>query len=410
MGSARRPRARQEGKRKVREIGRGDRRPGKAPGAQGKAATAACAPRGRTARALAACLCLAAGLVPACAALAKGDLNVLNWSDYISPATLADFGRAEGVNVNYATLDSDDTLQAKLLTGHSGYDVVYPSSTYLAKQISAGLYEEIDWSRIPNRVNLDPLLLKKLAEQDPGNRYGVPYVWGTDGIIVNVARARRALGKDAPLDSWDLMLKPEVASKLHECGLSMLDAASDVFPIVLAYMGRDPNSRNPADYRDAYEVLRKVRPYIDQFSSNAINDVAGGDICAAMSWSGDAGMIRQRIRQARQNFEVRYVTPAGQTPLWFTLMAIPRDAPNKDNAYRWIDRMLDVKVAAQNTDAITYSTPVPAARALVRPELAADPTIFPSEDEVAGFFVFDPIDPPLMSLITKLWLKFKAGH
>lgn len=401
--------ARQEGIRNVPDIREGDCAPARAVLARAGAVTAGEPPGAPWRRALSAGLACAALLATA-PGHAKGELNILNWSDYVSPAVIADFGRREGVNVNYATLDSDDTLQAKLLAGHSGYDVVYPSSTYLAKQISAGLYEPLDWSRIPNRVNLDPALLKKLEAQDPGNRFGVPYVWGTDGIAVNVARAHQALGGDAPLDGWDLLLKPEVASKLHQCGVSMVDAASDVFPVVLAYMGRDPNSRNAADYRDAYEVLRKVRPYIDQFSSNVINDVAGGDICVAMVWSGDAGAIRQRIRQAHQSFEVRYVTPAGQTPLWFTLMAIPKDAPNKDNAYRWIDRMLDVKVAAQNTNAITYSTPVPAARALVRPELAADPTIFPSAEALAGDFTFDPIDPALMSLITKLWLKFKAGQ
>lgn len=340
----------------------------------------------------------------------KGDLNVLNWSDYISPTAVAEFSKSEGVNVNYATLDSEDTLQAKLLSGHSGYDIVYPSSTYLAKQIGAGLYQELDWSKIPNRANLDPVLMKKLAVQDPGNRFGVPYVWGTDGLIVNVARVQAALGKDARLDTWDLIFKPEVASKLHGCGVSMIDSAADVFPTVLAYMGRNPQSRDIADYRDAFELLRKVRPYIDQFSSTYLNDVAGGDICVAMSWSGDAGIIRQRVRQLRRPFEVRYLMPEHQTGLWFTLMAIPKDAPNKDNAYKWIDRMLDVKMAAENTDAITYSTPVPAARKLVRPEIAADPTTFPTAEAIDGYFVFAPIEPALMNQLTKMWLKFKAGQ
>jgi len=191
---------------------------------------------------------------------------------------------------------------------------------------------------------------------------------------------------------------------------TLLDSAADVFPTVLAYMGRDPNSRNIADYRDAFELLRKVRPYIDEFTSTYLNDVAGGDVCVAMSWSGDAGIIRARVRQSQHPFEVRYLMPEHQTGLWFTLMAIPKDAPNKDNAYRWIDRMLDVKMAAENTNAITYSTPVPAARKLVRPEIAADPTTFPTPEAVDGYFVFAPIDPALMNQLTKMWLKFKAGQ
>jgi len=358
---------------------------------------------------IAARLVCALALAPSLAG-ARGDLNILIWSDYASPDVVSEFARAEAVNVTYATLDTDDTLQAKLLSGHSGYDVVYPSSTYFAKQIEAGVYQELDWSRIPNRVNLDPVLMSKIATQDPGNRFGVPYVWGTDGMVVNATSARAALGKDARLDSWDLLFKPEVVSKLHRCGVSMMDSASDVFPIVLAYMGRDPNSRNPADYRDAYGLLRTVRPYIDQFSSTYLADMAGGDMCIAMGWSGAATDHAGIARQAHQNFEIVYVAPRGQTGLWFTMMGIPKDAANKENAYKWINHMIDVKVAADITNAITYPTAVLSARKLVRPELASDPTIFPPPDALKEFFFFAPMEPGILHLINRLWLEFKAGR
>jgi spermidine/putrescine-binding protein len=344
-------------------------------------------------------------------ALAKGDLNILTWADYfIGPQAVTEFAKAEDLTINYAVMDNDDTLQARLLSGHSGYDVVYPSSTYFAKQIGAGVYEALDWSKIPNRANLDPLLMQKVATQDPGNRYGVPYVWGTDGIIINVTRAQEVLGKDAPLEGWDLLFKPEVVSKLHRCGVSMVDSASDVFPLVLAYMGRDPNSKNASDYRDAFELLRKIRPYIDQFSSIYLNDMAGGDMCVAMGWSGDAGMIRRRAQQAHQKFEIRYVAPRGRTGLWFTMMGIPKDSANKENAYKWINHMIDAKVAADITNAITYPTAVASARSLIKPELLADPTVFPSPEATRDFFVFAPIDPSLLRVITKMWLEFKAGR
>jgi putrescine transport system substrate-binding protein len=351
-------------------------------------------------------LALSAGV-----ANAQGDLKILIWSNYFAgPAAVADFAKAEDLRISYAILDSDDTLQAKLLSGHSGYDVVYPSSNYVAKQIEAGVYQELDWSKIPNRVNLDPVLMKKVAGQDPGNRYGVPYVWGTDGIIVNATLALEALGKDARLDSWDLLFKPEVVSRLHGCGVSLVDSAADVFPVMLAYMGRDPNSGNPADYRDAYEALKKIRPYVDQFSTTYLNDVAGGDICVAMGWNGDAGMIRRRVMQAHLNFDIRYVTPKGQTGLWFTMMGIPKDAPNKNNAYKWINHMLDPKMAAEITNTITYPTAVTASRSLVRPELVSDPAIFPSEQAMKEYFFFAPIDQDIMRLMTRLWLDFKAEH
>jgi spermidine/putrescine-binding protein len=348
-------------------------------------------------------------LLAASAAWARGELNILTWSDYfIGPEAVTEFGRAENIKIKYAILDTDDTLQAKLLSGNSGYDVVYPSSTYIAKQIEAGVYQPLDWSKIPNRTNLDPALMKKLAGQDPGNRFGVPYVWGTDGIVLNTTRAREVLGEKARLDSWDLLFKPELVSQLHRCGVSLVDSASDVFPVVLAYMGRNPNSNDPADYQAAYELLRKIRPYIDQFSSTYLNDVAGGDMCVAMGWSGDAGVIRRRAMEAHQGFEIRYIEPRGQTGLWFTMMGIPKDAENKENAYKWINHMLDIKIAAAITDTITYPTAVPAAKELVSPDLASDRTIFPSDETIASYFIFAPIEPKILHLITRLWLEFKA--
>jgi spermidine/putrescine-binding protein len=384
-----------------------DRVPGGRSGGAGAAGSAGRV--GSCARCCAAALGIALALVGTPAS-AQGDLNILIWSDYfIGPKAVAEFGKTEAINIKYGILDSDDTLQAKLLSGHSGYDVVYPSSAYISKQIEAGVYQELDWSKIPNRVNLDPELMKKIASQDPGNRFGVPYVWGTDGIALNVTRAREVLGRDTPLNGWDLLFNPSLVAKLHKCGVSMLDQASDVFPHVLAYMGRDPNSRKPQDYQDAYEVLRKIRPYIDQFSSTYLNDMAGGDMCVAMAWSGDVGMIRRRAQQAGQNFEIRYIAPKGQSGLWFTFMGIPKDAANKDNAYKWINHMLDVKVAAGITNAITYPTAVPQSRPLIRPELTADPAVFPSAEDARGFFMMAEIDPTIMHLITRLWLQLKAG-
>jgi spermidine/putrescine-binding protein len=328
----------------------------------------------------------------------------------MGPQAVASFAKAEDINIKYSIVDADDTIQAKLLAGHSGFDVVYPSSTYFAKQAEAGVFEALDWSKIPNRPNLDPLLMKKLESQDPGNKYGVPYVWGTDGIVVNVTRASAALGANAKYDSWDLLFNPQVVSKLHACGVSLVDSASDVFPVVLAYLGLDPNSKKIADYKKAYEALRKIRPYVDQFSTTYINDVAGGDMCVSFAWSGDAGMIRRRAQQAHQGFDIRYVAPKGQTGLWFTMMGIPKDAPNKENAYKWVNHMIDVKVAAGITDSITYPTAVPAAKPLIRPELSADPTIFPPQDAMRDFFVFAPIEPDILRQITKMWLQFKAGE
>ncbi|MDR8729636.1 extracellular solute-binding protein [Burkholderia pseudomultivorans] len=339
-------------------------------------------------------------------------LNVLNWSDYIGKTTVASYEKATGVKVRYDALDSDDTLQAKLLSGHTGYDVVHPTLTYMAKQIGAGVYEPLDWSKIPNRSNLDPELMKKIAQLDPGNRYGVPYAWGTEGISVNLKQVGAILGKDAKLDAlgWNLLFNPDIVSKLSRCGVSMVDSPSDVFPIVLAYMGRDPNSKKVADYRDAYNVLKRVRPYITQFSSTYINDVAGGDVCIAYSWSGDAGMIKRRVQEARRDFQVAYLVPKGGGALWFTMMAIPKDAKNKEDAYKWLNFILKPDVSAGITNDTTYATANAAARSLIAPALLADTSIYPNSEQVKHYFVLEPIDPEIRRTINALWLQFKANR
>lgn len=343
---------------------------------------------------------------------ASNNLNILNWSDYIGKDTVAQYEKATGVTVKYDVLDSDDTLQAKLLSGQTGYDVVYPSSTYMAKQLEAGVYEKLDWSKIPNRVNLDPDLMKKVAEQDPGNRYGVPYVWGTDGMIVNTTKVTSILGKDVDLagQGWNLLFDPKVVSKLSTCGVSLVDSAADVFPVMLAYMGRDPNSTNPSDYEDAYKALKKIRPYVTQFSSTYLNDVAGGDVCIAFGWSGDAGVIKRRVREEHRSYQIRYLTPKGATGLWFTMMGIPKDAEDKDNAYKWLNFMLQPDVAAGVTNEITYPTAVPAAKKLIAANLVNDTTVYPTDDQLKSYFVFKPIDPDILHMINKMWLEFKAGR
>ncbi|WP_395670074.1 extracellular solute-binding protein [Rhodoferax sp.] len=343
------------------------------------------------------------------AAQAQTTLKVLNWSEYIGPNTVAKFEKATGIKVVYSILDSDDTLQAKLLSGNSGFDVVYPSSNYMAKQIKAGLFEPIDWTKIPNRKHLDAAVMAQTAKNDPDNKFGVPYVWGTEGLIINMTKARQAWGGDLPPLSFDLLFKPENAKRLQKCGIALIDQPSEA-STMLAYMGRDPNSPKLSDTEDAFKELAKIRPYIKLFSNNVIQDVSSGNICITTGWSGDYNVMKRRAKAAGKDFDIRYATPKGATGLWFTMMGIPKDSKNKDAAHKWINFLLSPEIAAENSNEITYTSAVGAARALVKPELANDPFLYPTEAEMSEYFAFKPQDTALLRATNKLWLRYKSGR
>jgi spermidine/putrescine-binding protein len=339
---------------------------------------------------------------------AEGTLKVLNWSEYIGPEVVAKFEKATGIKVIYSILDSDDTLQAKLLSGNSGYDVVYPSSNYMAKQIKAGVYEPIDWSKIPNKHFLDATVMSQTAKNDPGNKYGVPYVWGTEGLVVNMTKARQVWGGELPALTFDLLFKPENAQKLSQCGIALIDQPSEA-STMLAYMGRDPNSPKMSDTEDAFKELAKIRKYIKFFSNNMINDVASGDVCIATGWSGDYNVMKRRAKAAGKDFDIRYATPKGATGLWFTLMGIPKDSTNKDAAHKWINFLLTPEIAAEISNAITYTNAVPASKPMIKAELVNDPFLYPSDAQMAEYFAYKPQETDLLRATNKLWLRYKSG-
>jgi putrescine transport system substrate-binding protein len=339
---------------------------------------------------------LAALLLFAFGVAAQADdkqLNLYNWADYIAKDTVPNFEKESAIQVRYDVYDGDETLQAKLLTGSTGYDVVVPTSNFLARQIEAGIYQKLDKSKLPNLANLDHSLLKLVADADPGNQYAVPWAWGTTGLGYNVTRVKRILGDDAPLDTWDILFKPEYLSRLKSCGVSVLDAPTDVFAVTLHYLGRDPNSENPADYQAAYEALRKIRPYITQFNATSyINDLAGDDICFALSWSGDVSMANHRAREAHKSYEVRYFIP-----------------PHPEAALEWINYIERPEVHAGITNEVFYPNADAAARKFVRPEILNDPTVYPPDSVLKTLFLLKPLPAPIKRLENRLWAQLKSG-
>ena len=365
--------------------------------------------------------------IAACALVACGDkgekdgtatqaseaktVNVYNWSDYIAEDTLPNFEKATGIKVTYDVFDSDEMVETKLLAGSSGYDVVVPSLSFLGRQIQAGVFLPLDKSKIPNLKNVDPELLKRIALQDPGNQYAVPYLWGTSGIGYNVDKVKAAFGTTDVANSWDLVFKPENLSKLKDCGVTLLDTPSELIPIALNYLGEDPHSFDPATIDKAAALLKSIRPYVRNFhSSSYINDLANGDVCLVVGWSGDVIQARDRAEEAENGVIIAYSFPKEGAPHWFDMMAIPKDAKHVDNAYAFINYMLDPKVAAANTNFVTYPNAVPASKPMVDKSIAEDPTIYPPAEVDAKLFTFAVLPPEVDRQYTRIWTELKTGR
>src|SRR5882724_11109577 len=338
-------------------------------------------------------------------------VNIYNWSDYIAPDTVAKFEAETGIKVNYDVYDSNEVLEAKLLAGKSGYDLVVPSATpFLARQIKAKVYRKLDKAKLKNYDNLDKQILASQAVADPGNAYGVPYLWGTTGFGYNVAKVKAALGDAAPLDSMAMIFDPEIAKKLAPCGISLLDSALDVFPAALAYLGRDPTSKAPADLDAAVATVGKIRPYVKKFhSSQYINDLANGDICIALGYSGDIVQARTRAAEAKNGIEIAYTIPREGAQLSTDMMAIPASAKHRDNAYRFIDFILRPEVIAAITNAVGYPNPNALAADMVEEDIRNDPSVYPPDELRAKFFIDKPASADFERARTRAWTKVKSG-
>ncbi|PJX22046.1 polyamine ABC transporter substrate-binding protein [Advenella sp. S44] len=337
-------------------------------------------------------------------------LNVYNWAEYSAPDTIPGFEKQTGIKVRYDTYDTNDILQAKLLTGKSGYDVVVPSTHYASRQIEGGLFQKLDKSKIPNWKNLDPAIMELVAQVDPGNQYLVPWGYGTNGIGLNVTKAKAALGDDVELGKWETLFDPENAKKMQACGISILDEAAQVFPAVLHYLGKDPNSDKPEDYQAALDVLKKIRPYIRQFSSSGyIDELASGDLCMVYGFSGDVMIAASRAREANKNDVIDYYIPAGGAPAWFDTMAVPKDAPHPENAMAFINYIEEPEVHAAITNNMFYPNANKAAREFVNKEIADNPMIYPTPDVAKSLFVIKAQPIKIARLQTRLWAELKAG-
>ncbi|MFD1099484.1 polyamine ABC transporter substrate-binding protein [Shewanella litorisediminis] len=352
-----------------------------------------------------------AGVLGSAAVSAEEVVRVYNWSDYIAEDTLENFQKETGIRVIYDVFDTNEVLEAKLLSGRSGYDLVVPSAHFLAKQIKAGAFMKLDKSKLTNEKHLNKNLMTQLQKSDPGNEHAVPYLWGTTGIGFNVAKVKEVLGEDAPVDSWDLIFNPANAEKLAKCGIAVLDSPDEILPPALNYLGLNPNSTDPADYEKAGEVLLKIRPYLKYFhSSRYISDLANGEICAAIGWSGDVLQAQARAEEAGNGQQVDYRIPKEGAPLWFDMMAIPADAANPDNALTFMNYLMRPEVIASISNYVAYANANDGSNPLLDEEVAKNPAVYPSEETLAKLYLGEVRPMKTQRAMTRIWTKIKSGQ
>jgi len=340
---------------------------------------------------------------------AGGTLNIYNWADYIGPETLSAFAHEYDVSVNYDIYDTSQIVDAKLMTGNSGYDVVVHSAANAGRLLPIGVFHALDRSRLKNWSNLDPALLAKFADFDPGNRYGSPYMWGTTGFSYNREMLLERVPQ-APLDSAALVFDPDVISRFADCGVSLLDDGATVIGMALLYLGRDPNSVDPNDLAKAGEVLGRIRPYIRYFSSGRLlNDLPSEEICIGMSWSGDYAIASRRAEAAGLQLDLGYVVPKEGALMWFDVAYIPSDARNLDNAYLFLDYLNRPEVIADITDFTGYANINIRANELVDPEISGDPAIYPTPQVLARLHPSYTLSPKSERQRSRLWTRIKAG-
>jgi len=353
---------------------------------------------------LAAAFALSAGIA------AAQEVRVYNWSDYIDEDLLSKFEEETGIKLIYDVFDSNEVLETKMLAGGSGYDVVVPSGTFLQRQITAGAFQTLDYSKLPNAGNLWDVIKLRTEQYDPGNAYSINYMWGTTGIGVNVGKVTEALGEDAPIGSLALIFDPANMEKLADCGVQFIDAPAELIPAALTYIGEDPNSQDPDVIAKTEAVLAAVRPYVQKFhSSEYINALANGDICVAFGWSGDILQARDRAWEAENGVEIVYNAPSEGALMWFDQMAIPVDAPNPDAALTFLNFIMDAQNMADASNYVYYANGNLASQPLLEEDVIGDPAIYPDEATLGNLYTTSPYGPKIQRTVTRLWTRIKSG-
>ena len=341
-------------------------------------------------------------------------LKLYNWIDYIAPDTLQKFESETGIKVVSDYFDTNEMLEAKLLTGRSGYDIVVPSFTFMSRQIKAGVFQPLDKSKLSNLPKLDQKLMQDLSHLDKDNQHGVPYLWGTTGIGYNVQKVREVLGEDAPVNSWELVFNPKYMEKLASCGVSILDTPDEIFPLALHYLGKDPYPETASEYKmnsEAAKLLQSIRPYVQSFNSaQYITDLADGNLCVAVGYSGDIMQAQFRAEEANKGVSIAYSIPNEGTSIWFDMLAIPKDSQNSEAAHQFINFVMRPDIMADITNYVAYPNANTEAFALIDPEISGNPSIYPTPEVKQRLFTQELRKEKFNRLLTRFWTKLKTNQ
>ena len=347
--------------------------------------------------------------LPAVAAEEK-ILNIYNWPDYIAKDMVAGFEKETGIKVNYQTFENNEGLQAKLVAGNTGYDIVVPGAVFAKPQIESALLQKLDKTRLTNIANLDPAIMAKLGTVDPGNAYLVPWAWSFTTVGINTAKVAQALGSTPmPANAWDLVFNPEYTAKLKSCGIAFLDSPTEIIPPALHYLGKNAYSNDTADHKAAGELLAKVRPHIRLFTSTMIDDLAGGKACVALGWAGDINIARARAIENKNGNDIQTLLPLTGGLIFFDNLAIPKDAKRPNNAHAFINYFLKPEVSASLTNELGYATANKMSLANVKPEIAKDPAVFPDAANLQKMVSPNSFSNEARQSLSQVFTLFKKG-
>jgi spermidine/putrescine-binding protein len=323
------------------------------------------------------------------AAAEAGKLNIYIWSDYLPPEVIDAFGKQTGIDVRFDLYDSNEALLEKLQSGVADYDLVVPTDYMVRILIAEGLLQPLDRGKLPTLDNLDPRFLDQAF--DPGNRYTLPYFWGTTGLGYDQAKLGR-------VESWEALFDPR-----HRGRILMLDDMREAFAVALKSMGRSLNEKDPAVLAQAAAKLKQQKPLVATYNSGDFaNILAAGDVDLAQGYNGQlAEVVEAEPRR------LAYVIPKEGATLWMDSVAIPAGARNADNAHRFIAYVMEPEVNARIVNAVHYPSANLAARRYVDPAILGNPSIYPPAETLARCEVMEDLGDTT-TLLDRYWTEIKS--